>query len=144
MSNFFGVFEISASGMDAERLRLQAATTNIANASSVRTPGGALYQPLRVVTHPVSEGAFSAALHGQQSLQPVAAEMVPAGNGSRQVYDPDHPYADKNGFIQQTAVDPVFEMSQVMLAVRAYEANVKAFSAAHAMMQQALRVGEQS
>lgn len=144
MSNFFGVFEISASGMDAERLRLQAATMNIANASSVRSPDGAAYQPVRVVTHPAGE-TFSSALDGGQGvMRPVVAELLPSGGGSREVYDPDHPYADKRGFVQQVAVDPVFEMSQIMLAVRAYEANVKAFGAARSMAQMALHVGEQA
>ncbi|MGH6884112.1 MAG: flagellar basal body rod protein FlgC, partial [Hypericibacter sp.] len=93
MTQFFGVFEVSASGMDAERLRLQTATMNIVNASSVRSPDGSLYQPMRVITQPASGSDFSAFVDGIHSSGAVVAEAVPAGSNVRQVYDPDHPYA---------------------------------------------------
>lgn len=143
MSSFLGIFEISALGMNAERLRLQAATTNIANASSVRSPEGFVYQPVRVLTQPIELKSFSSHLtSGESPVQGVSAELVAIPNSTRDVYDPDHPFADQRGFIQQVAVDQVFEMSQIMQAVRAYEANVKSFGAARSMMQLALRIGE--
>jgi flagellar basal-body rod protein FlgC len=145
MTGFLGIFEISASGMDAERLRLQAATMNIANASSVRAPNGVAYQPMRVITRPTIPSTFIDLLDTGSGIgSGVTAELIPAGNSSRNVYDPDHPYADSQGFIQQVAIDQVFEMSQIMQAVRAYEANAKASAAARSMLQSALRIGERA
>lgn len=145
MSSFLSIFEISASGMSAEHLRLQASTMNIANASSVRSPEGFVYQPVRVVTQTAATKSFQSHLDARHAeMLGVSAELVPVENSTRSVYDPDHPFADERGFVQQVAVDHVFEMTQVMQAVRAYEANIKAFGAARSMMQLALRIGEQS
>lgn len=145
MSSFLSIFEISASGMNAERLRLQASTMNIANASSVRSPEGFVYQPVRVVTQAATAKSFQSHLDARDAaMVGVSAGLVPVENSMRTVYDPDHPFADKRGFVQQVAVDHVFEMTQVMQAVRAYEANVKAFGAARSMVQVALRIGDPS
>jgi len=164
----FSSLEISASGLSAERLRMNVIANNIANASTTRTPEGGPYR--RQVT------TFEAALNGPQILVPqapvasaggaggragggaaslrVAAERfaaLPAGVQVREVetdkaefptvYDPSHPDADANGYVKMPNVNPVTEMMDLMTASRAYEANVTALGVARDMANKTLEIG---
>jgi flagellar basal-body rod protein FlgC len=142
-ADYLSVLEISASGMRAERLRLETAALNLANANTVAAPGGGAVKPLRVVAQAVP---FRDMLetNGPVPSFRVSAEVVRSDVADRRVLDPGHPLADQDGFITQPNVNPVVEMTQIMTAVRAYEANIKAVSAARAMAQRALEIGERS
>jgi flagellar basal-body rod protein FlgC len=142
MSGYLTSFEISASGMTAERMRLDVASMNLANATTVRGSGVGLYRPLQVVTEPASLASFERAMAGEESRVGVTARVIAVDGEPRRVHEPNHPLADANGFIEQPNVNPVVEMTQIMLAVRAYEANVKALNAARTMAQRALQIGE--
>lgn len=144
MSDFLKVFDISSMGMRAERMRLEVSASNLANAFSVKAPDGSMYRPQRVVaTSGTARASFDA------HMQAAGAEgallrtaVVDSGAAPRRVQQPDHPYADKDGFIEMPAVDPALEMSEIMTAVRAYEADVKVSNAAKSMMMRALEIGE--
>lgn len=144
MSDYLGVLDISAAGMRTERLRLEVAALNLANASAVKSPDGSLYRPQRVVA--TANGAVRTDFVGYMASGDVAAlvdaEVVEADVAPRRLQQPDHPYADKDGFIELPSIDPAVEMSEIMTAVRAYEANVKVVSAARAMLTRALEIGE--
>lgn len=141
--DYFSSFEISASGLVAERLRLEAVATNLANANTTAAPGTAAYQPVRVLTRPIGAD-FLNHLHGAAARLPAGVQVVgvePAPVAPKMVYEPNHPDADSNGFVAHANVDPLTEMTTMMTAVRAYEANIKALGAARVMAQKALDIG---
>lgn len=130
MIGFSEVFAISSAGMAFEQLRVQTVAVNLANSSS--TLGG--FQPLEAVA--VSFDSVLGELKGPVGTV-VSKSVLP-----RRVYDPAHPHADAEGFVSFPDVNPVDEMSILLSASRAYEANVAAFNIAKAMAQSALRIGE--
>lgn len=141
MSAYFHVFDISSAGMQVERQRLEISALNIANAHSSRGPNGTLFQPLRVVAK-ASMGSFEESLLAGTGLEAAPRhEALPSGVQPRLVYDPGHPHADERGYVAMPGVNPLVEMTQIMTAVRAYEANVKAIEAARAMAVRALEIG---
>ncbi|HET8748742.1 MAG TPA: flagellar basal body rod protein FlgC [Ramlibacter sp.] len=138
--DFSQAFAISAAGMSVQRMRVEVAALNLANAHSVQAPGAAAFQPLRVLVSPsvpfdalVSEGLQPGALPGA-TVQ--ATEVSP-----RLVHDPGHPLADARGFVHQAAVDPATEMVTLMSAMRSYEANVAALNTARTLALKTLEIG---
>lgn len=141
MSGYMDIFDVSGAGMRLERLRLETSALNIANAHTTRGPDGSLYRPLRVVSR-ANMAAFEQNLLSGAPLAGLNAyELLPAAIQPRLVYDPGHPHADAKGYVAMPGVNPLIEMTQIMAAVRAYEANVKAIEAARAMAQRALDIG---
>jgi len=136
-------FEISASGMTVEKLRVDVTAVNIANMHSTAAADGTLFQPLRVVSRPGSatfasqfqEGALPV-LRGVQVLGVEQLAVEP-----RSVYEPGNPSANEQGFINLPGVDHVAEMVNLITALRAYEANVAALNAAKSMAAKALEIG---
>lgn len=131
-------FAISAAGMDVERLRVEVASLNLANAHALQAPGQPGFQPLRVVATPsfgaqVQDGLAAAGLP--------AATVEPSGAAPRKVHEPGHPLADARGFVAYPGVDPATEMVELMSATRAYEANVAALNTARALALKALEIG---
>ena len=136
------LFDISAAGMNIERLRLEVSAVNLANANTTRGANGLPFVPQQVV---VSAGAsrFDVAfdaLNLTAGALPVA-HVERADVPARQVYDPGHPDADAKGFVAYPGINPVSEMVRLIAVTRAYEANVRAFNAARAMAQRALEIG---
>ena len=135
--NEFDIMTISATGMTANRLRIDVISTNIANAETTRTPEGGPYR--RKV--PI----FA------EYLRRVGRGYVPAGvrvvkiaedpSPFRLVYDPSHPDADKDGYVKMPNVNVLREMVDLINAQRAYEANVSAFNTVKAMVNSALQIG---
>jgi flagellar basal-body rod protein FlgC len=137
MPNYTDLFDISASGMRLERVRLETAALNIANAHTTSGSQGGAYRPMRVIATTAGvKDAFSRALGGVGVPQ-----VVPTTAPPRMVFDPASPQADANGYVATPAVDPLIEMTNLMSAVRAYEANVKAIEAARTMALRALEIG---
>lgn len=140
-------FAISQSGMDAERMRVEVAALNIANANIAATPGRAAVKPLRVITQP-SPVSFSQIYQQEMTdsrLRGVATFIVeqPAA-APRRVHEPSNPLADERGFVEYPGINSLDEMLTLTTAVRAYEANVVSFNAAKAMAVRALDIGGQS
>lgn len=142
--NYFSSFEISASGLVAEKLRLEGIALNLANANSTAAPGTVLFQPVRVVTRSIEGGDFSHHLQRAEQHLPSGVQALGFEKTTlqpRMVYDPSHPDADANGFVAHVNIDPLAEMVNMTAAVRAYEANIKAIAAAKTMAQKALEIG---
>lgn len=141
------LFDISAAGMNVERLRLEVSALNLANANTTRGPDGRPFIPQQVVvqaglsrfdaTLNAAMGGGADAQWGSLPVAQVQTNDVPP----RQVYDPGHPDADAKGFVSYPGVNPVSEMVQLIAVTRAYEANVRAFNAARSMAQRALDIG---
>jgi len=136
-------FSISAAGMNVERLRVEIAAMNLANANTVAGVDGKLYQPLRVIAMTPDStalaGSFSALVADQ--LSGPGALVVPTGDTPRQVLDPGHPLADAKGFVSQPSVDHATEMMTMMKAMRSYEANIAAMNTTRSMALKSLEIG---
>jgi flagellar basal-body rod protein FlgC len=140
--DYFSAFAISGSGMSVEKLRLDVTALNLANVNSTRAAGGALYQPLTVISNAKS-GAFAAALAGagNAALGAQVSEVRASPVPPRLVYEPSHPDADSKGFVAYPGINTVHEMVTLISATRAYEANVAAMNAAKVMALKALEIG---
>jgi len=135
--DFFSALDISASGLAAERTRVDVATSNLANAESTRGADGTPYKRL----DPVLEAQpFNAAL--EQGTGVKVSGVVQDNTPGRQVYSPGHPDADAQGFITLPNVDPVHEMVNLMSASRAYDANASAVDTLKGMAQRALDIAK--
>ncbi len=142
--SFFTSLQLIASGLHAERLRVDLATANIANANSTRTPEGGPYRRLDPVlrARPL-EGAFADRL--RRSFRTVSIErIVRDPRPPREVFNPSHPDADENGILRLPNVQIVEEMVNLMNARRSYDANIAALRVSREMAQRALRIGRAS
>ena len=134
--------DTTVSALNAERLKLEAISQNIANANVTRTPEGGPYQRKEVIF----ESVINQALKTEQS-QSMTPSMVRAkvqndnsGEGPK-IYDPDHPDADANGYVQMPNVNIHEEMVDMILASRSYEANLAAIKYGRKMATQTLNIG---
>ena len=139
----FKGFRIAASGMSAQRTRLNVVSSNLANARTTRTEEGGPYKrrepvfstTLASVADP-SRDPGAAALRGVQ-IQDVATDE----SEGAVVYDPQHPDADEEGNVRMPNVNVVEEMADMITASRSFEANVQAFQALKDMAQRSLDIG---
>lgn len=143
-------FAISAAGMSVERMRVDVAALNLANADTIQTADGVSYRPLRVVarsTGGTGAGAFAAEVeqgladNGLSAIGLPSADVEPQAVTSRKVYEPGHPFANKQGFVSYPGVDSATEMITLTSALRAYEANVVAMNTARTLALKALEIG---
>lgn len=132
-------FAISAAGMDLERLRVDVAALNLANANTPLDAAGGGYRPLHVVARPMAQQTFAAQF--DRWIQPPSVTVEPSLQPPRQVMDPGHPLADANGLVSYPGVDHMGQMLTLMSAMRAYEANVVALNQSRAMAVKALEIG---
>jgi flagellar basal-body rod protein FlgC len=123
-------FDVSASGLAAQRARLDLIAGNIANVETTRTSEGGPYRRRQVVFAARGEAG------GVEVMGTVVDPREP-----RRVYQPGHPDADPEGFVAYPNVNIVEEMVDLVSATRSYEANAAAFNAAKGMAQRALELG---
>ncbi len=142
----FGSMGISASGMAADRLRMDVVAENLANADTTRGANGQPYQRKEVVLQEAGGGStFADTLAGAQTpgTQSVGNGVEVTGivadpSPPRRVYDPGHPDADAQGYVTLPNVNPVTEMVDLITSSRGYEANVQAMNASKQMFTHAL------
>lgn len=147
--SFWESLRIGASGLTAQRLRLDLISNNIANAQTTRTEKGGPYQRQDVVF--IAEGSNTAlpapvaarrnTLSSLQGGVQVSEILTDATNGPR-VYDPTHPDADADGYVNYPNVDIVVEMTNMLSATRSYEANLATVEAIKRMALKALEIGK--
>ena len=141
MDDFLTSFRVSASGLSAQRLRLNMIAENLANAQTTRTPEGGPYKR----KDPVFRAkAFDEMLSREQmaATTGVTVERIHVDERPpRLQYDPSHPDANAEGYVAMPNVDPVAEMVNMMAASRAYESNVSVLNASKAMASKALEIG---
>jgi flagellar basal-body rod protein FlgC len=141
----FDGLEISASGLTAERMRMDVTAQNLANAQTTRGADGQPYRRKEVVlAERQAPGSFGAALTGAMGTgAPNGVEVAAVTEDQtplKRVYDPSHPDADADGYVQMPNVDAVAEMVDLISAQRAYEANVTAMQAAKQMFAKTLEL----
>jgi len=147
--SIFNAFNINASGMTAQRYRMDTISENVANANTTRTEDGTPYRR-KVVTFEergAKAGTFSSFLGSASDRfkgQGVRVGKVTEDNWTQMnlVYDPSHPDADENGYVTYPNVNPITEMTNLIDASRSYEANITAFNALKAMAMKGLEVGK--
>jgi flagellar basal-body rod protein FlgC len=140
--NLLGILQVSASGLTAERTRLQTVSSNIANARTTRTPDGGPYQrQMPVFEAQDLQGEFGDML-GDRLQAPLVTSVVADQRPAEMVYDPGHPDADPDtGLVAMPNVNVVEEMVDMISASRGYESNVTAISATKNMLLKALEIG---
>ena len=145
--SMFGGLEISASGLTAQRLRMDVTAENLANAQTTKGADGQPYRRKEVVLREVGQGGFgaqlTAAIGAGSKARPggvEVAEIATDQTAGKIVYDPSHPDANAQGYVQMPNVDTVTEMVDLIDSSRAYEANVTAMQASKQMFTKTLEL----
>ena len=144
----FTSFDINASGMTAQRFRMDIISQNVANANTTRTSDGSPYvRKVVTFTEKDSQTAFHHVLNSatdRYSGKGVKVDGVYEDTATEmnKVYDPSHPDADENGYVTYPNVNIITEMTNLIDASRSYEANATAFNASKAIAMQGLNLGK--
>lgn len=136
--NMFNSFRVSASGLTAERLRMDTISNNLANANTTRTEDGGPFRRQMAIFAPIQNRDASGAINGQGVR---VVDIVEDASPPRLVFDPQHPDANSEGYVEMPNVHVVKEMVDLITATRSYEANITAINAAKSMAQKALELG---
>lgn len=145
--SIFASFDINASGLTAQRYRMDVISENVANANTTRTSDGTPYRRKivtfaqkgdqtdfsRVLNRAMAHGYSGQGVKVVKTHEDYETEM-------KMVYDPSHPDADENGYVTYPNVNIISEMTDLIDASRAYEANATAFSASKNIAQQGLQL----
>lgn len=141
VSGVFSAMEVAASGLTAERGRMNVIASNLANAQTTKGADGNPYRRLDPVfaSSPVAPGSFDPVLRAvnEVRLTGVRPDTMPG----QLVYEPGHPDANAQGYVQYPNVNIVTEMVNLMTASRAYEAGVSSIESIKAMARSALKIG---
>ena len=160
--SFFNILDIAATGLSAQRIRMNVISSNLANANTTRTSEGGPYRRREVIFKAVD---FDKTLNekiknsdnflkyentlDESNLQDEANPAIMSVKVDKVIrddspfkmkYDPSNPDADKNGYVAYPNVNPVVEMADLIEATRAYQANVAAFQSSKAMAQSAISI----
>lgn len=143
---YFSSLDVSASGMSAQRMRMDLISQNIANANTTRTEDGTPYRRQTLLLGTNTSNPFSNYLSGasRDALGDGKVKVqgiIEDNSDFRKVYEPDNPEADEEGYVHYPNVDIVTEMVDMISASRSYEANVTASTASKNMAMQALNIG---
>lgn len=142
---FSSALTISSAGLMAERLRLDIAASNLANAESTRTEAGGAYRKRLPVMESVEmpfDSVLEQQMMGGMKLHGVQlAGVVESKEPLKREYRPDHPDADDQGYVELPNVSVVEEMVNMIQASRAYEANMTALNTTKALMLRTYEIG---
>jgi flagellar basal-body rod protein FlgC len=144
--NLFRAMEISASGLNAQRLVTHAISMNLANIQTTWTDEGGPYSRRQAILSPSPiSSSFSGILASRRNPELVGVKAEVRVDNSRNpeiLYDPSHPHADEDGYVALPNINMLEEMVALLSAVRSYEANVTAFNSAKSMALKALEIGK--
>jgi flagellar basal-body rod protein FlgC len=174
--SFFNAMNTSASGLTAQRVRMDVISQNIANATTTRTPEGGPYRRKAVIFEPMPPQRFDEVLdsalarntltEGRRGFDRIndfidradsASVLIPQDNepgGVRvnrvdtdmrpgpMVYDPTHPHANDEGYVEMPNVNIVYEMVNMMNASRSYEANITAINTTRQLIARTMEIGQ--
>ena len=121
--------DINASGLTAQRQRAEVTSSNIANAQTTRTPEGGPYRRKDVV--------FQSMLQGVE-----VSDVVEDQTAFDRRYEPGHPDADQQGYVNYPNVDPMQEMANLIEASRTYDANISAMNILKTMISKTMELGK--
>ena len=133
----YNVFNVAGSSMSAQSVRLNTVASNLANADTVSTTENEIYRSRQPVFAAVMQ-----ALGNEQSSVPVrTAGIVESQEPARQEYQPDHPLANKEGYIYRSNVNSIEEMTNMMAASRSYQNSVEVFNTSKQLLLKTLSMG---
>jgi flagellar basal-body rod protein FlgC len=137
--SLFSAITVSASGMEAQRTRVELLTENLANAETTRTPDGGPYRRKDAVfsAAPVT-GSFEDAFQTMVGTGVAVTDVIIDQRDPERQYNPGHPDADKDGYVSLPRINPAEEMVDLVDASRSYQANVSAISAVKDMIQHSI------
>lgn len=158
----FSAFSISAKGMGTQKKKMDLVAENIANTDTTRTKDGTVYKRKYLVVQEdksfnnnlrlengklnlqVSEAGHISSPQtitiGGQRKNEINTEVVSDTSAGEMIYMPDHPDANKNGYVQMPNVNVVTEMVDMIAATRSYEANLTAFNSSKQIAKDALQI----
>lgn len=144
----FSAINVSATGLTAQRLRMDVIAKNIANANTTRTENGLPYRRQIVIFEENCKNKPFSQFLSEESRRLFLKDggvkvkgIVDDKSPFKRMYDPGHPDADADGYVLMPNVDTVVEMVNMISATRAYEANVTALNATKGLAQKALEIG---
>ncbi len=145
--SIFNSMNVSATGLTAERLRMDTISNNIANANATRTVSGGPYRRKIVVFKEREPSEFQKILSRYTGNKNIGRgvevkEIVEDPSDFKRVFNPTHPDADKDGYVLMPNVNTISEMINLMTATRAYEANVSVINSTKSMLSKALEIGK--
>jgi flagellar basal-body rod protein FlgC len=132
----------SASALNAQRARMEIAVSNLANAESTRGVDGQPYRRRDVVLASAPIGGFEGALGRADAVGVQVAQVVEDQEPFQRRYEPAHPDADAEGFVQVPNVNVPEEMVDMLSAARAYQANLTAINVIRDTIQRSLELGK--
>ncbi|WAJ69428.1 flagellar basal body rod protein FlgC [Catenovulum adriaticum] len=141
MSSLFNVFDISGSAMSAQSVRLNTTASNLSNANSVSSSVDETYRSRQ----PVFAAEMSRAQNNMDNTENVGVKVLGIVESDKPLqveFNPNHPMADKNGYIYKPNVNVMEEMANMISASRSYQTNIQIADAAKKMLSRTLRIGQ--
>jgi flagellar basal-body rod protein FlgC len=133
--SLFAALQVSASGMQAERMRAETLVENMANAETTRTPEGGPYRRKDVVfSSELQESPFSAVFQNELATGVTVSEITEDNSAPEMRYLPNHPDANSEGYVAFPKMNPAEEMADLLNTTRSYQANIAAMSAVKDMI----------
>ncbi|MBT0569547.1 flagellar basal body rod protein FlgC [Curvibacter sp. CHRR-16] len=133
--SMFSIFNVSGSAISSQSKRLNVVASNMANADAVAGPDGKAYKARNVVFQTVEFDA-------PESKGVTVSSITESDAPFKRTYAPDHPSADANGYVDQSNVNPVEEMVNMISASRSYQNNVEVMNTAKTLMLKTLQMGQ--
>ena len=136
--SFFDAIDVAASGLTAERIRMDVTSENLANAQTTNGPGGQPYRRQEVVLQQVGGTTFGSTLAGAMGASPTPGGVQVAGivsdpTADQLVYDPGHPGANAQGYVRMPNVSTVTEMTDLISEQQSYQSDVTAMQTAKSL-----------
>lgn len=132
--NILNTMKITASGLSAERLRMDTISSNLANVETTRSSNGEPYKRKIAV--------FKEVYDNEKNIAGVKVDSIKEDDSEYKMeYDPTHPDADENGYVKMPNINILNEMADMMISVRTYEANIDVLDATKNMYAKALEIG---
>ncbi len=142
--DFLTSMQIGASGLTAQRQRMDAIASNLANIETTRTPEGGPYKRKDVIFTALPLDPFSVTLNdvlADQVRKVMVTEVVEDQSPPIMVYNPNHPDANRDGYVAMPNINLMEEMVNLINATRSFEANVQSINAAKSMALRAIDLG---
>ena len=133
--SMFSIFGVSGSAVSAQSQRLNVVASNLANADAVAGPDGQAYKARQVVFETVPMGPDA-------SSGVKVRAVVESNEPMRKVHNPSHPLADAQGYVNQSNVNTVEEMVNMISASRSYQNNVEVMNTAKSLLLKTLQLGQ--
>jgi flagellar basal-body rod protein FlgC len=162
--DFFSIFDVTGGGLAAQRSRINVVAGNLANAETTRTQEGGPYRRRNVIFRAQSPAPefsalltagpqpvrvdpqsghipFSSSEEQEQVLSVHVDAIQESDREPKKIYDPQHPDADAGGYVSYPDINPMEEMTDLLSAVRSYEANLTTFNATKNLVHRLLDIG---